>query len=61
MNYQLFFYIPNSRFSIMNYLILPTEEELQAEIERERELIVREQQMRYGEGEVNGWELEQGT
>ena len=50
MNYQLFFYIPNSRFSIMNYLILPTEEELQAEIERERELIVREQQVRYGEG-----------
>jgi len=49
MNYQLFFYIPNSRFSIMNYLILPTEEELQAEIERERELIVREQQERYGE------------
>ena len=31
-------------------LYLPTEEELQAEIERERELIVREQQVRYGEG-----------
>lgn len=30
-------------------LYLPSEEELQAEIERERELIVREQQMRYGE------------
>ena len=42
-------------------LYLPTEEELRVEIERERELIVREQQMRYGEGEVNGWELEQGT
>lgn len=32
-------------------LYLPTEEELQVEIERERELIVREQQVRYREGE----------
>lgn len=40
-------------------LYLPSEEELRAEIERERELIVREQQMRYGVGEVNDWELEQ--
>lgn len=47
MNYALFFYIPNSRFSIINYFILPSEEELRAEIERERELIVREQQVRY--------------
>ena len=31
---------------------VPTEEELLAEIERERELIVREQQSRDGEGEV---------
>jgi len=31
---------------------VPTEEELLAEIERERKLIVREQQVRYGEGEA---------
>jgi hypothetical protein len=42
-------------------LYLPTEEELRAEIEREREMVVREQQVRYGEGEVSGWKLKQGT
>lgn len=30
-------------------LYLPTEEELRAEIERERDLVLREQQVKYGE------------
>lgn len=35
-------------FASKYMLYLPTEEELQAEIERERELMVRERRQRYG-------------